>query len=59
MFSVNFAKFVRTRFMQKTTGTWEIHKRLTKSNIKTTLKMRLKNFSWRFRLFGRNAEHFD
>ena len=25
---MNFAKFVRTRFIQKTAGTWEIHKNL-------------------------------
>ena len=36
---MNIAKFVRTRFILKTAGTWEIH-RLTESNIKTTLKMK-------------------
>ena len=27
MFSVSFPKFVRTRFIQRTAGTWGVHKR--------------------------------
>ena len=45
MFSVNFAKFVRTRFIKKTAGTLEIHKDShNEQHEKITLKMRLKKF---------------
>ena len=48
MFSVNFAKFVRTRFLKKkyigNTKTLEIQKDLQRATQKITLKMRLKSF---------------
>ena len=31
MFSVYYAKFVRTHFIQKTAGIWEIHKDLQRA----------------------------
>ena len=51
MFSVNFAKFVRTRFIKKIAGTLEILtkyyndlQRLTKSNIKNYVEIEIKIF---------------
>ena len=54
MLSVNFAKFVRTRYIQKTVGIWEIHKDWQRATKKITLKMRLKKFSGVPRLFVQN-----
>ena len=57
MFSVNFAKFIRTCFKKKTAGTLEIHKDLQGATLKITLKMRLKRFSGRPRLFVRKDQN--
>ena len=57
MFSVNFAKFVRTRFIQKTGATWEIHKDLQRATEKITLKIKFKNFSGVPRLFLRKDQN--
>ena len=51
MFSVNFAKFVRTYFIKKTTRILEKHKDFHRATQKITLKMRLKKFSGRPFLF--------
>ena len=44
MFSVNFAKFVRKRFIKKTARILEINKDLQRTTKKIKLKMKLKIF---------------
>ena len=58
MFSVNFAKFVRTLFTLKTTGTWEIHKDKEQHKNYAEIEMRLKIFSSRPHLSVRKDQTF-
>ena len=37
---MNIAKFVRTGFILKIAGAWEIHEDLQRTTLKTTLKMK-------------------